>query len=479
MNKLVVPETPIRIDNPAYDFFEHLTLNDRILFSGAFGIGKTFFLREFFKINEIKEKYNVFHLYPVNYQIANNEDIFELIKYDILYHLFSFEWINVKVEEFSKVLAVQSYLLNNGASFFSKIMKCIPLYGIDVAGSAIETFINFRKDFYKHYEEIKSNDEKLLAIFREQIEEKKGSIYEFDTISEFIYNNLANCNNGIAEKEKHKKNVLIIDDLDRIDPEHIFRLLNIFSAHTDKGDGINKFGFDTIIFVCDVANIRSIFAAKYGQQTDFSGYIDKFYSSEIFHFNNKIAITEFVKQLMNSNYKTKANNYYTNDEIVHIGDILYSFVEGRAINLRNIIANVKDFKIKKEQMGFIGRYYYYSAYTIIWVCSKILGNQKEVLINAFRKAKLPSNILFDLTQTGIINLVLPLLIDDFTNPPINSESTVRQNNIDFKFTLRTDTTNRFPMIYANFTSAISVDFETLKIMLIEATNKLYDKGLLD
>ena len=37
-------------------------------------------------------------------------------------------------------------------------------------------------------------------------------------------------------KKDGKKTVLIIDDLDRIDPEHIFRLLNVFAAHLDIRD---------------------------------------------------------------------------------------------------------------------------------------------------------------------------------------------------------------------------------------------------
>lgn len=70
MNRLTIPDTLIKIDNPACFFQEHLNTNNRILFSGAFGIGKTFFLKHFFDMPEMKEKNNVFHLFPINYQIA-------------------------------------------------------------------------------------------------------------------------------------------------------------------------------------------------------------------------------------------------------------------------------------------------------------------------------------------------------------------------------------------------------------------------
>ena len=48
----------------------------------------------------------------------------------------------------------------------------------------------------------------------------------------------------LEEIRNKKKNVLVIDDLDRIDPEHIFRILNILSVHNNHFDSENKFSFD-------------------------------------------------------------------------------------------------------------------------------------------------------------------------------------------------------------------------------------------
>ncbi len=51
-----------QVEIPKNQFEKHLDLesNNRIIFSGAFGTGKTFFLEKFFKNNEA---YEVIHLF--------------------------------------------------------------------------------------------------------------------------------------------------------------------------------------------------------------------------------------------------------------------------------------------------------------------------------------------------------------------------------------------------------------------------------
>ena len=136
----------------------------------------------------------------------------------------------------------------------------------------------------------KNPDLELLKDFQQESE--SNFLLEYDEVSDFISSQLDELTKSKKEGEDKLKKVLVIDDLDRLDPEHIFRLFNVFSAHFDQvhyfedsGGNDNKFGFDKIIFVCDIENIRKIFAHKYGEQVDFSGYIDKFYSTEIYGGN--------------------------------------------------------------------------------------------------------------------------------------------------------------------------------------------------
>lgn len=61
--------------------------NNNIIFSGIYGIGKSYFINNFFN-NQHSNKYIPIFLTPINYSVANNEDIFEYIKADILLQLF-------------------------------------------------------------------------------------------------------------------------------------------------------------------------------------------------------------------------------------------------------------------------------------------------------------------------------------------------------------------------------------------------------
>lgn len=177
--------------------------------------------------------------------------------------------------------------------------------------------------------------------FWQKIENKIGSDREMDDISKLINkllkilkarkNNMApeNPDNTITKDSEAPlirnlqcKSVLIIDDLDRLDPDHMFRIFNIFSAHYDKIDDENKFGFEKVIFVCDFENIRKIFHHKYGEDVDFSGYTDKFYTYTPFYFDNNQIIRTHLHiilkslsvdhQLMNAQLKISGHqtNFY-------------------------------------------------------------------------------------------------------------------------------------------------------------------------
>jgi hypothetical protein len=310
----------ISIDEQSALFKKHLDEedNERIIFSAPFGAGKTYFLREFLNTNATE--YLAVKLAPVNYSIASNEDIFRFIKFDILFELLAHHGakqpgkIKIRPDIFYGLK-----LAEKADGFFTSIATLFGTLNKDVKEAtevitALATLHSQITEFASTSREIEENPE--LNAFVKQL---MDSYYkEADEVTSFIEIALNQLSKAPEPKEgeastKDRKKALVIDDLDRLDPEHIFRLFNIFSAHFDYNQSNkNKFGFDKVIFVCDIQNIRNIFRSRYGTETDFSGYIDKFFSQEIFYFNNENAIKEYVNILLKSIRLEPDNDFVKN-----------------------------------------------------------------------------------------------------------------------------------------------------------------------
>lgn len=272
---------------PSQRFKEHLASegNSRILFSGKFGLGKTYFIKYFFRDDIQKRildnhKYNAFHIYPVNYSIGSNEDIFRYVKYDVITSIMQ-SGVTINEDDLSIWNKLPFYARSKPLKVLATMLYMIPKIGKDLANVEAQ-FEVLRKDIEKYEAPGTSSEGDKLVAFLEELEVEEGSKYESGAVTKLIAQVLRRY-----KDETGRENVLIIDDLDRIDPEHIFRLLNVFAAHFDNSYGLpNKLGFDRVILICDVQNLRNIFRAKFGTATDFNGYIDKFYTSEIFYLDN-------------------------------------------------------------------------------------------------------------------------------------------------------------------------------------------------
>ncbi len=350
----------ISTEDKETEFAQHLGIqnNKRILFSGPFGSGKTYFLKRFFEAR--KEEYEVFHLFPVNYSVAANEDILDLLKFDLLMALLGKD-VKFEKEDATLWLAAYNWLNKDSKhaiefsaeNFLLPFVDKIPYIG-EILGKAAGGLLDVKKELKGIQKELKIDEEQAAKAFLESIVAKKGSIYGEDPVSLLISNLIERLtSNG------NKKSVLIIDDLDRIDPEHIFRLLNVFSAHFDRPlynieEQSNKFNIEKIIFSCDQPNIRSIYYHKYGSQSDFEGYINKFYSSSVFDFDNtslvQKCIRSFQKQLVIQPDTLK--EYYCNKDyycFVMLNNILIYAIYTHAITpriLENKLNSVFYFKEK-------------------------------------------------------------------------------------------------------------------------------------
>lgn len=320
--------------------------NTNIVFSGIFGIGKTYFIHNFF---DNQDNYVPVYLSPVQYSVSSNEDIFEYIKVDILFELIKRE-VEFEKTNFSFSECTQMYIMENIDSLIVSLLKKAEKlkYGTNV----ISSFFKLKTKLEKYKNVLNTDQYKEAITFLSSNKEKIGSIYEDNAITELI--------RGLVEslKGEDKQIILVIDDLDRIDPEHIFRILNILSVHENfygcKEE--NKFGFDKTILICDANNIKKIYHTKYGIDVDFNGYIDKFYSKRIYHFDNIPQIIDQISLLLGTIQSDRAD-IESPSTVTHTACkvILSALIKNNRLNIRDLL--------KKESI--------------------ILNNKRRIIIDGF------------------------------------------------------------------------------------------------
>ncbi len=317
-------ELNIPMNNPLISFKEHLDQeqNSKILFSAPFGYGKTTFIKYFFQ--EYMDEFEVIHLFPVNYSVASNEDIFQYIKAEVLFQLMAKD-LEFDRESFAKKYTFPEFLKENIDDFLIPFFRLIPAVGGSISG-LIRDLKKVKDEYLAFHEKSQTDDFEQAKQYVKKLYEKEGSIIEDNFFTQLI----RQLNEQIALSGK--KTVLVIDDTDRMDPAHIFRVLNVFAAHFDNRDNLedgypNKLGFDKIIVVTDMNNLKFIFQHMYGKQTQFEGYINKFYSKSIFEFDNKRAIKSFINDTWGSNRKNSDYLYF----------ILSDLQNSDAISLRELI----------------------------------------------------------------------------------------------------------------------------------------------
>lgn len=286
---------------PIKEFLNHLEnpYNERIIFSGKYGIGKTRFLQDFFSTENQrtilkKTKYDVYRLSPTNYSIASNEDILRYIKYDIIIEMLKQKAIQLDEVKLKLLDTFPFYLKKNLHKVAAGIVSMIPKLGKEIV-DCFDRIDKLKEEYLKIHDELNISPGDRLTEYLEQLEIKEGSIYESDITTTII--------SEAINKNNETESLLIIDDVDRLDPEHVFRILNVFASHFDANPvsgNKNKFNFDKIILVCDFNNIRNIFHHRHGIEVDFMGYIDKFYSSDVYHFDNKKAIRGVINEIFES-----------------------------------------------------------------------------------------------------------------------------------------------------------------------------------
>lgn len=387
----------INITKMLIEFYHHLSAADvdRTIFSAKFGDGKTEFLHQFKE--KYSDEYTFYTLYPVNYQIAPNEQVMEYIKRDLLFQLI-LNGTLTPIDNIPDSILLQWYVNENSFNIVKDIIKFAP----SILGSGnqfaavlkgvteLAESINNQCEKFKEFKiEITEGDFEKAVNIIENLSEGAGNIYELDPISWLIAQSIA---------KQDKKSVLIIEDLDRIDPAHLFRILNIFSAHIDRhylcsdktiyqddeekpfDELPNKFGFDKIIFVMDADSANAAFKNFYGD-SNYEGYISKFISKRIFYYS----IGEYAHLFLYAyiGVKNIMSQLLFEDILVTIGFKI------KQKSLRDIVKALDDFEdaYRKEEVRVTDDFCFLSDTPLVKLLAILirLGIKRNHLSNHFKE----------------------------------------------------------------------------------------------
>lgn len=372
----------IPMDAPIEEFGYHLKSHPRTILSARFGDGKSFFLSKFEE--KKKDDYEIITLYPVNYQVVENKDIFELIKRDILFQITVKGMLDENLdisEEAAWIFFIQNNFmgLTESAMSFLSLLQSPPemVSGVLTALKSHKILKDLRKKVLEIKKEYKSTD--ALEAFIDKCD--TIPVLEEDLVTKIIQDSI----DDYKKKNSKKRIILVIEDMDRLDPAHLFRILNVFSAHLDTNEKYfvktngsyfyNKFHFDNVVFVMDFDNTRNIFKHFYGAETNFDGYIEKFITKGIFEYSLKVEkynylinrVTsivglpeDYVRSVLQQKYfegktlRTIVNSFENtdsqivkypkyNEKILHIGLLrLYAIMKNLGINGEELVTNYRN-----------------------------------------------------------------------------------------------------------------------------------------
>lgn len=268
----------IDISQNIQDFKQVFENESRIIFSAKFGDGKSYFLNEFMKsYDEKKNDYYFITLHPVNYVVEENRDVIEYIKRDILFQLIKDNRIYDFKEGYDKIFDAVCNVesLFKLADFAASI---IPVKSLKEGYKALKGLVSTIDEKRKEQDVLHVVDDYLNGFYG-----KSGSISECDAFTCLIQKSL---------EQMMAKSVLIIEDLDRIDPAHLFRIMNVLSSQVDNPyysevPNGNKFGFDKIILVMDYEIAKHLFHHFYGKEANYDGYMNKFLNTLPFSYSIK------------------------------------------------------------------------------------------------------------------------------------------------------------------------------------------------
>lgn len=333
-NNCYMSEAPvfkIPIEPEIAQFAQHLRMHSRTILSAKFGDGKSYFLDGVEKDKDVAAEYKFIKVYPVNYQVASNTDIFTLLKYDILLQLLVNEMVS------DKSLSGSFAGIEDGVNFLTAFLEGVVAVEPVPNAKLTASFLPLLKEIVKLPEKrrIWKGGKSSARTLINMVEKSQSLCFE-DAATKLIRQSLREWRDYYQ-----KKVVLVVEDLDRMDPAHLFRILNVFSAHMDfiyrNGEAPDeslagsRFGFDSVVLVLEYENLRRLFNHFYGNEASFTGYINKFIPQGYFEYS--------LRKTANS-YFYESIGRITGMDQVHISGLLNPVIN--YVTLRDMANAVKD-----------------------------------------------------------------------------------------------------------------------------------------
>ena len=373
----------IDISNNINDFKQVFESESRIIFSAKFGDGKSYFLKKFMESypKEANDYYFI-TLHPVNYVVEENRDVIEYIKRDILFQLIKDNRIYDFKEGYDKIFdaVCNGESLLKLADFAASI---IPVNGLKEGYKALKGLVSTIDEKRKEQDVLHVVDDYLNGFYG-----KSGSISECDAFTYLIQKSL---------DQMMAKSVLIIEDLDRIDPAHLFRIMNVLSSQVDNPyysevPHGNKFGFDKIILVMDYEIARHLFHHFYGKEANYEGYMNKFLNTLPFRYSIREVAQTVVSNELTHIFETK--------EILGFCGVY----NGEKFSL---LESIKKFSVRRcmEFLEFDIQAHVKSAWIYEPIAVPVLNDMVKLLCYLRFFVDLPSDKMFDMLMDNLEGLL--------------------------------------------------------------------------
>lgn len=408
----------VPIDSPEKQFFAAIApdWNKYIVFSSAFGTGKTTFLKEIFRKREAD--YKMIRISPIRYHVSADKDIINLIKYDLLWEILKTEPNGAKdlletIEPSPTAYSILTKLLSEKPQLLPIAFATAFLtmwQETAIVAAEIPSILNPLYEAYRDKKTLVTDEleQKQLSEFVNLVE--KDSVLQIGIADQIIHRW------AVRVKSEKKKPVIVIDDIDRLYPKEIFRILNTISAAIDtRPDEGFLHDFSKIILVCDLDNIRAVYAHQFGIHADFQGYIDKLVSHEPFRFDNRSAIKTWLNAALKKAYEPesimiefleKVINFYVSHDHLR----LRSLVNIREEEIQLVLNELRKRVLKRDNL-------FLDAYVILRYLFKDeqIMLDKTKLVMDFHHAHIPAYTPIKFTDKEFAHFLIPMLFRNWAH----------------------------------------------------------------